>query len=84
MILEEESKNTYDNIKYSKEKMEDPDASVVLVTNNFHVFRSIGIAKKQGLENVEGIGASVKWYTVPNLYLREAFAVIKYALWGQI
>ncbi len=84
MILEDKSVNTFENLQYSREKMENGNAHVVLVTNNFHVFRSVKIAKKQGFTNVEGLGASVMWYTVPNLYLREAFAVVKYALFGQI
>lgn len=84
MLLEEQSANTYENIKYSKELMGSPEDSVVLVTNHFHVYRGVGVAKKQGLTNVEGLGAPSKWYTVPNLYLREAFAVIKYILCGQI
>lgn len=84
MILEEESENTYENIKFSREKIGEQEADIVLVTNNFHVFRSLRIACRQGLENVEGLGAPVMWYTVPNLYLREAFAVVKYAVCGQI
>lgn len=84
IILEDESVNTFENLKYSRRKMEDESASVVLVTNNFHVFRSLKIARKQGLTSVEGLGAPVMWYTVPNLYVREAFAVVKYALFGQI
>lgn len=84
IILEDRSTNTYENIIYSRELMDSPDASVVLVTNHFHVFRGVGVAKKQGLSNVEGLGAPTKWYTVPNQYLREAFAVIKYKLCGQI
>lgn len=84
IILEDKSTNTYENIIYSKELMESPDASVVLVTNHFHVFRGVGVARKQGLSNVEGLGAPTKWYMVPNQYLREAFAVIKYKLCGQI
>lgn len=84
IILEDRSTNTYENISYSRELMDSPDASVVLVTNYFHVFRGVGVAKKQGLSNVEGLGAPTKWYTIPNQYLREAFAVIKYKLCGQI
>lgn len=84
MILEDKSTNTYENLKYSREKMKKQDAEVILVTSDFHVFRSIQIAKKQGIEHVEGLGAPGMWYTVPNLYLREAFAVVKYALCGQI
>ena len=84
MILEEQSTNTDENLRYSREKMQDQDASVVLVTNHFHVYRSIRIAKKQGLMNVEGLGAEVMWYTIPNLYLREAVAIVKYAVCGEI
>lgn len=84
MILEDESRNTYENIQYSREIMNTDDVSVVLVTNDFHVFRSVGIAKKQGLKDVTGLGAPVMWYTVPNMYLREALAVVKYKLCGQI
>lgn len=84
MILEENSTNTDENIRYSMELMENTDDKVVLVTNYFHVCRGVGVAKKQGLSNVEGLGAPTKWYTVPNQYLREAFAVIKYKICGQI
>lgn len=84
LILEDESTSTYENIEYSKMLMDSMDASVVLVTNHFHVYRGVGVAKKQGLTNVEGLGAPTKWYTIPNQYVREAFAVIKYKLFGQI
>lgn len=84
IILEDKSTSTYENIEFSKKLMRSTDASVVLVTNDFHVYRGIGVAKKQGLTNVEGLGAPVKWYTIPNQYVREAFAVIKYKLCGQI
>lgn len=84
MILEDKSGNTHENIKFSKEIISNSDAGVVLVTNDFHIFRSIQIAQKQGMKQVEGLGAPIKWYTIPNQYLREAFAVIKYFLCGQI
>ncbi len=84
LILEDQSTSTYENIEYSKKLMESTDSKVVLVTNHFHVYRGVGVAKKQGLTNVEGLGASTKWYTIPNQYVREAFAVIKYKLCGQI
>lgn len=84
MLLEDRSTNTDENIRFSRELMDSQDASVVLATNRFHVFRSIGIAKKQGLTNVEGLGAGIMWFTIPNLYLREAIAILKYAACGQI
>lgn len=57
---------------------------VVIVTSNFHVFRSLGIARRQGFLHAEGLGAKTLWYTIPNLYVREAFAVLKYAFCGQM
>lgn len=84
IILEEQSTSTYENIEYSKAYIDSMDSSIVLVTNHFHVYRGVGVAKKQGLTNVEGLGAPTKWYTIPNQYVREAFAVIKYKLFGQI
>ncbi len=84
LILEDQSTSTYENIEYSKKLMEDVNSDVVLVTNHFHVYRGVGVAKKQGLTNVEGLGAPTKWYTIPNQYVREAFAVVKYKLFGQI
>lgn len=84
MILEDKSENTDQNLSYSLEKMEGPEAAVVIVSNDFHIFRAQGIAKKKGMKNVQGLGAPTKWYTVPNMYVREGFAVIKYAVCRQI
>lgn len=84
LILEEQSTSTHENIEYSKQLMESIDANVVLVTNHFHVYRGVRVAKKQGLTNVESLGAPIKWYTIPNQYVREAFAVVLYKLLGQI
>lgn len=52
--LEDESTNTVENIQISKALMELPYNGVGIVTNNFHVFRAIQIAKVQGLEGFAG------------------------------
>lgn len=84
IMLEDQSVNTDENIKFSREIMKDQNAFVVIATNRFHLYRAEGIAKKQGLKNVQGIGQYVRWDTVPNCYLREVLAVWKYKLCGQI
>lgn len=84
LLLEDQSYNTDQNLALSREKLASPDASVVIVSNRFHIFRAVRIARKKGMTNVQGMGAPVKWYTVPNMYVREGFAVIKYAVCGQI
>lgn len=77
ILREPQATNTVENIRYSMALMEDTDAPVGIVTNNFHVFRGTHIAKKQGLTNAEGIAAdSVKAY-LPNNMLREFFGVVK-------
>ena len=55
----------------------DPEDSVVVVTNNFHMFRALAIAKKQGYLHVEGLSAGTYPLTVPNNLLREAFGIVK-------
>ena len=84
IIKEDRSVNTYQNLQYSGERIGDKSASVVIVTNDFHIYRAKGIAHKQGYTNVSGIGSRTKAFTVPNSYVREIFAVIKYKLCGQI
>ncbi len=84
IIMEDKSINTHENIKFSKRIINNDKAKIVIVTSSFHVYRGVRIAKKQGLNNVEGFGSSIKWYTIPNLYLREAIAIIKYYVCGQI
>lgn len=84
IIVENKSVNTHENIKFSKKIINNDKAKIVIVTSSFHVYRGVRIAKRQGITSVEGLGSSIKWYTVPNLYLREAVAILKYLVCGQI
>lgn len=81
LILEKESTNTAENISNSMKFM-DEDASVGIVTNNFHVFRGVLTAKREGLTNVCGIAANATKKYLPNNMLREYLAVIKFFLLG--
>jgi uncharacterized SAM-binding protein YcdF (DUF218 family) len=76
ILMEEKSTNTNENIKYSKELLENADY-VVIVTNRFHLFRGVRIARKQLSQKVEGVGADTGTVLFLNYYVREAFAVIK-------
>lgn len=84
IIKEEKSVNTDENIRFSRDYMENPSDYIVLITNSFHTFRAKAIAGKQGLTNVQAKGAYTTWYMLPTYYLREAMAVVKYKLMGQI
>lgn len=77
IILETKSTTTKQNIANSMELVE-KDASIGIVTNNFHMFRALCIAKKQGLKNVCGIASKSTPVYLPNNMLREFFAMIKF------
>ncbi len=76
ILLEDASLTTEENLRYSRELM-NPGASIGLVTNNFHVFRALQLAEKEGLENVSGIAAESTPLYLPNNMLREFFAELK-------
>lgn len=77
IFLEDKSTNTYENLVFSGEFLDETKDKVVIVTNNFHVFRALGIAKKQGYTNAEGLAASSVTGLIPNNLLREFLGVIK-------
>lgn len=73
---EEKSTNTNENIEFSKNLLGDADY-VVVVTNRFHLYRGVGIARKQLNQKVEGLGADTGTLLFLNYYVREAFAIVK-------
>lgn len=83
IILEDKSKDTNENLKYSKIKIEEhshkslAEVSVKIVTTDFHAFRSSILAKKNGYVNFDNYSSPTVWYFIPSTYTREAFAVVK-------
>lgn len=76
-ILEEDkSVNTSQNIRFSQELMKDRETTVGIVSNDFHVFRAVHIAKAQGLTAVS-IPAPSTLGMYPHYMMREAFALAK-------
>ncbi|WP_017211695.1 YdcF family protein [Clostridium beijerinckii] len=89
IILEDKSRDTNENLKYSKEKIEEfsnksiSDIKVKIVTTDFHAFRSSILAKKNGYKNFDNYSSTMPWYFVPSTYARESIAVIKSALFDK-
>lgn len=79
LILEDQSKTTEQNIKYSKKYIED-GASVGIITNDFHMFRAMQITKGQGLKSAKAIAAGSNPLYLPNNMLREYLAEWKYLI----
>lgn len=84
IIKEDESKNTYQNLKFSGEYLDKERDSVGIVTNNFHVFRAMQLAKKGGYEHVSGIAAEAELSMQANNMLREFLGVMKDWLFGNM
>ena len=84
IIREAASTSTDENLKFSSAFLDKENDTVVLVTNNYHVFRAKKLAEKQGYSHVEGLAADSHLGMLPNNVLREFFAVIKDFLAGNI
>lgn len=80
ILLEPESQTTRENLEFSRRLLPEEGSSVGIVTNNFHVFRSLQTAKRAGFDNVYGIAAYSPIGFIPNNLLREFFALIKFIL----
>lgn len=75
-ILEDQSFNTEENMRFSKQKMEaytSGDYQAVYTTNNFHLLRAGMYAKRAGLK-AQGIGSKTAFYFLPNAFIREFIA----------
>ncbi len=81
--MEDRSTNTYENLIFSRELIEE-GASVGIVTNNFHVYRSLHLAKAQGYSRVCGIAAPSDRGMQANNMFREFFGVMKDWVFGNM
>lgn len=74
IIIEDRSKKTNQNLKFSHQLMQ-PDSTFCIVTNSYHVYRALVLAKRQGLKCI-GYGAKTKWYFTLNAFIREFIAYL--------
>ena len=84
IIMEDRSENTFQNLTYSAELLNREKDTVGVVTNNFHVFRAVKIAKKAGYEDVCGIAAKGEPFLQYNNMMREFWGVVKDFLVGNM
>ncbi len=82
IIKEERSTDTSENIAYSAALIGSMDSSVGIVTNNFHVFRGVCLAKGAGFRDVCGIAARSNVYFQLNNMVREFFGILKDFVFG--
>ena len=62
----------------------DRDDRVAIVTNDYHLFRGMAIARKQGIAHVSGIAAGATPWYLPNNMARESFGLAKDFVFGNL
>ncbi len=77
ILVEDRSRNTYENFRFSVDKINDPDAKLAFATTSYHVFRSGFIASRNGMK-ADGVGARTKAYFGINAFIRELIATLEY------
>lgn len=79
MIADEEAKDTQENLEFSKKLLEQHSAGnskVVVVTNDFHMYRALRIAKSLGMD-AEGLPAKTPWWLYPTYVVREMYGILE-------
>lgn len=83
IMMEDKSTTTHENIVFSKELIPDTATSGLIVSNDFHIYRAVEIAKKEGLD-MKGLPAKTPKVSLLKSYTREYLAITKYYLTGLI
>lgn len=80
IIKEEKATSTNENMRFTKEILDarfESEYTAAVITNNFHIYRGVSIAKNEGIPTVTHIHAGLQWYNLVPCYLRESLAVLK-------
>ena len=84
IVMEDRSTDTRENMVYSRALIDRPDASVGIVTNNYHIWRSLRLARRAGLTNAHGIAAEYTGPTLIHFMVREAISIAVHFLRGNL
>ena len=91
IIVEEASMNTYENMTFTGEILEKEDetfsyenTAILVVTNDFHMYRAMKIARKAGFETVSGAPSGTYIFLFPHYMVREFCAIIKNTAMGRM
>ncbi|HHT59296.1 MAG TPA: YdcF family protein [Corynebacterium stationis] len=80
VVAETESRNTEENLRFSRKLLTDPSAQVVVATSSYHVFRAALLTRTLGMR-AHVVGARTAWYYFPSALLREFVGIIRDRLW---
>jgi len=81
IVKEELAASTNENMRFSREILDEKfgteEYEIVVITNNFHIYRAVSIAKAEGFTEISHLHAGLQWYNLVPCYLRESLAVLK-------
>lgn len=83
LTLEDRSRDTAENVRNSVVLLA-PEETVGVVTNDFHLYRALRIAARNGLSDAAGLAAPSNPLYLPQSVLRECAAIVKDALAGNM
>ena len=84
LVLEDRSVSTREYLVFSDQLTGCASARTGIVSNNFHIYRAVGLARKLGYAHPEGIAASSDAVMQVHFVVREIFALAKEKLMGHI
>lgn len=84
ILVESKSRNTYENLKFSRQLVSDASASVAVVSNDYHLFRGMALARSEFAGNVYGVVMHSNKLTVLHYMVREFFGVTVDTLQGHM
>lgn len=82
-VCEERSRNTRENLLFSRNLFADPNGKTAIVSTGYHVFRALLLSKKLHM-NAVGYGSKTPWYFSLNASLREFIAYVSMTRTWQI
>ena len=80
ILIEDKSRDTIENIRNSYELIPDKGSEVGIVTNGFHIWRSVTIAQSEGYDHVSGVPAKTLMPVGIHYVVREFFGYLKWKL----
>jgi uncharacterized SAM-binding protein YcdF (DUF218 family) len=84
ILLEEQSRNTRENLRLSDELYNLSGKNIVLVTSDYHMFRALSVAKKLKYTNVSGLPSRSQRTALPAFLLREYVTIVYYKITRKI
>lgn len=84
LLLEDRSTSTKENLEFSDELYGLKDKQVGIISNSFHIYRALRLARQTGYQAVWGIPASSEPIMQPHNILREVVCILYAEVLGRV